>query len=176
MKLRIQVDGQDYSFDLTRNGPDSQFTLHSQPGPGAPGVVQHVSGSASVIEVVPGVFSVLLGHRSFTVRVVVNGGELEVWTGAERHTISVADARDRSGRSKKIASAGPLEISAQMPGKVIKLLVEPGAKVHAGQGVIVVEAMKMQNEMKSPKDGIVSRIQALEGATVSPGETLLVIE
>ncbi len=63
-----------------------------------------------------------------------------------------------------------------MPGKVIKMLVKHGAAVTVGQGVIIVEAMKMQNEMKSPKDGIVLKIHAAEGSTVAAGETLLVIE
>jgi pyruvate carboxylase subunit B len=63
-----------------------------------------------------------------------------------------------------------------MPGKVIKLLVGPGKSVKSGEGMIVVEAMKMQNEMKSPKDGVVSKILVAEGATVGPGETLIVVE
>jgi biotin carboxyl carrier protein len=63
-----------------------------------------------------------------------------------------------------------------MPGKIIKVLVTPGSAVTAGQGLLVVEAMKMQNEMKSPKDGVVARIQGYEGATVVAGETLVVIE
>ena len=71
---------------------------------------------------------------------------------------------------------GPLELRAQMPGKVIKILVAQGAAVQSGQGLIVVEAMKMQNEMKSPKDGVVSKIHAAEGATVAAGEILIVVE
>jgi biotin carboxyl carrier protein len=69
-----------------------------------------------------------------------------------------------------------MELRALMPGKVIKLLVQAGAAVEPGQGLIVVEAMKMQNEMKSPKKGIVSRIHAVEGATVVAGEALIVVE
>ncbi len=161
------MDGEDYSLDLAWNGANSEYSLHG---------VEHASGSASVIEVMPGVFSILVGQRSFNVHLVPNGQELEVWTRGERHRIAVADARDRSSKRNKITAAGPTEIRAQMPGKVVKLLVELGANVQAGQGVIVVEAMKMQNEMKSPKDGVVSSIKATEGATVLAGETLLVIE
>ncbi len=101
---------------------------------------------------------------------------LEIASATQRHAISIADARDRSLGSKKPAATGPVELRAQMPGKVIKLLVEPGATVQAAQGVIVVEAMKMQNEMKSPKAGVVSRIRVQEGATVAAGETLMVVE
>jgi biotin carboxyl carrier protein len=176
LKLRIEVDGADYLLDLQRNGAASEYRLHvGQPSAGRHGI-QSSSGIASVIEVMPAVFSVLLSHRSFTVYVVPDGATLEVWVGGERHVISIADARDRSSKSKKVSAAGPLELRAQMPGKVIKLLVEVGTAVEAGQGLMVVEAMKMQNEMKSPKKGIVSRIHAIEGTTVVAGEALMVVE
>ena len=167
MKLRVELDGEDYTLDLQPNGANSEYTLRG---------AKTASGVASIAEVMPGVFSVLLGPGSFTVYVVPNGEELEVWIGSQRHAVSFADARDRSARRKKISAAGPMEIRAQMPGRVIKLLAELNANVQAGHGVIVVEAMKMQNEMKSPKDGIVSKILVSEGATVAAGETLVVIE
>jgi biotin carboxyl carrier protein len=63
-----------------------------------------------------------------------------------------------------------------MPGKVIRLLVADGDTVAAGQGILVVEAMKMQNEIKSPKDGVVKNLKAEPGATVSAGQTLALIE
>lgn len=167
MKLRVEVDGQDYSLELQKNGADSNFRLEG---------VSSASGVASVTETTPGTFSVLLGARSFTVNVVPDGDALEVWTGGERHRISIADARDRPSGTRKRGPAGPMEVRAQMPGKVIKLLVQSGSPVQVGQGLIVVEAMKMQNEMKSPKEGIVSKIYAVEGATVAAGEVLIVVE
>jgi biotin carboxyl carrier protein len=63
-----------------------------------------------------------------------------------------------------------------MPGRVIRILVEKGQEIEAGQGLIVVEAMKMQNEMKSPRAGKVLEIRTTTGAAVSAGESLLVIE
>jgi biotin carboxyl carrier protein len=136
------------------------------------------SNSASIVETMPGVFSVLVGDRSFLVNVGPGPeGELEVWTsGDERHAISLADPRDRASRSAKASGDGPVEVRAQMPGKVIQVLVEPGAAVEAGQGLVVVEAMKMQNEMKAPKSGRVARVHAREGATVIAGEPLAVVE
>jgi biotin carboxyl carrier protein len=176
LKLRIEVDGEDYSLDLARNGAASEYRLEAGHITAGGHDAQDSSGTASVVEVMPGVFSVLLRRRSFTVYVVPNGATLEVWIGSERHVISIADARDRSSKNKKIDTAGPLELRAQMPGKVVKLLVQLGAPVEPGQGLIVVEAMKMQNEMKSPKKGIVSRIHAIEGTTVVAGEALMVVE
>jgi biotin carboxyl carrier protein len=63
-----------------------------------------------------------------------------------------------------------------MPGKVVRILTEVGAEIKRGEGVIIVEAMKMQNEMKSPKDGTVKEIRYPEGATVNAGDVLAVIE
>ncbi|HEX7360830.1 MAG TPA: biotin/lipoyl-containing protein [Bryobacteraceae bacterium] len=167
MKFRVEVDGEPYTLDLRRNGPDSAYTLTG---------LSTATGSASVLEVMPGVFSVLLGARSFTVHVAPNGDDLEVWTGSERRAISLADARDRAAQSKRVAATGPVEVRAQMPGKVIRLLVAPGDRVEVDQGVIVVEAMKMQNEMKSPKAGTVTKIHIRQGATVAAGEALVAIE
>jgi biotin carboxyl carrier protein len=59
-----------------------------------------------------------------------------------------------------------------MPGKVVRLLVQPGDKVQAGQGLLVVEAMKMQNEIRSPKSGTVERVLAQEGQPVNAGQVL----
>ena len=73
-------------------------------------------------------------------------------------------------------AAGRAEIKTAMPGKVVRILVSEGETVQKGDGVIVVEAMKMQNEMKSPKDGIVSKIKVAEDDTVSAGDILVVIE
>jgi biotin carboxyl carrier protein len=167
LKLRVELDGEDYTLDLQPNGANSEYTLRG---------AKTASGVASIAQVMPGVFSVLLRTQSFAVYVIPKSEEVEVWVGSQCHTLAITDVRDRSATRKKISAAGPMEIRAQMPGRVIKLLAELNAKIQAGHGVIVVEAMKMQNEMKSPKDGIVSKILVSEGATVAAGETLVVIE
>jgi biotin carboxyl carrier protein len=167
LKLQVEVDGDEYLLRLERNGERSEYRLQG---------AQEVSGTASVAEVMPGIFSVLLGDKSFRVYVTPNGDGLEVWTGGTRHNIAISDPRDRSGAGRKRAAVGPVEVRSQMPGKIVKVLVEPGAAVKAGQGLIVVEAMKMQNELKSPRDGRVARILAVEGGTVGAGETLVVVE
>ena len=71
---------------------------------------------------------------------------------------------------------GKKKIVAPMPGKVVRVLVKEGAEVEAGQGVVVVEAMKMQNELKSPKQGTVQKVIAVEGANVNAGDVLLIVE
>jgi biotin carboxyl carrier protein len=63
-----------------------------------------------------------------------------------------------------------------MPGRIVRVLVAENSEVEAGQGIVVVEAMKMQNEIKSPKKGVVKKIAATTGAAVNPGDVLAVIE
>ena len=84
--------------------------------------------------------------------------------------------RLRSGQGSAAHHSGAAEIVSPMPGKIVRVLVAAGANVEAGAGIIVVEAMKMQNEMKAPKAGVVVSINGEEGATVSAGDVLAVIE
>jgi biotin carboxyl carrier protein len=80
----------------------------------------------------------------------------------------------RSGRGR--IGEGLQSVSAPMPGKVVRVLVTEGQSVAAGQGIAVVEAMKMQNEMKAPKSGRVIQLKVREGETVGTGEVLALIE
>jgi biotin carboxyl carrier protein len=161
MKLRVEVDGKSHVLEL--RGSEYNF--------------DDLSGTASVEQIKPGVFSILLGTQSFRVNVAEQGDKFEVVNsdGVTR-LLSIADTRDRIGAADAGASKGPAVIRAQMPGKIIKLLVEVGANVEAGQGLIVVEAMKMQNEVKAPKSGVVTKILTTADATVAAGETLIVVE
>lgn len=91
--------------------------------------------------------------------------------------IGVSDPRKLGGPGAAGAAAdGVAEIVTQMPGKVVRIIAKEGDEVVSGDGVIVVEAMKMQNEMKSPKDGAVKKILKQEGETVNAGDVLVVIE
>lgn len=91
--------------------------------------------------------------------------------------VAVRDPRTlRSRRAGAAGETGPQKITAPMPGKVVRILAPAGAQVEAGDGVIVIEAMKMQNELKSPKAGKVQKITVAQGATVNPGDTLAIIE
>jgi biotin carboxyl carrier protein len=153
LKLHVEVDGESHAID------DAALDL------------------ACVEEVMPGVFSILLGTRSITVNVTAKGDEFEVvGEDGRSHAISVVDARDRRAANDAGSAKAPAVIRAQMPGKIVKVLVAVEARVEAGQGLMVVEAMKMQNEVKAPKSGVVMKIHVSEGATVTAGETLIVVE
>jgi biotin carboxyl carrier protein len=97
-------------------------------------------------------------------------------TGSQEFIAEVIDPRAWTGRRHGNAEAeGRQQIVAPMPGKVVRLLVQAGDHVEVGQGLLVVEAMKMQNEIRSPKSGIVERILAKEGQPVNAGEVLCVV-
>ena len=81
-----------------------------------------------------------------------------------------------AGRAAAAPKVGPSAVQSPMPGKVVKVLVAVGDEVKAGQGVVVVEAMKMENELKSPKDGKVKAVAAKEGQTVEAGQSLVTLE
>ena len=106
-----------------------------------------------------------------------SGSTVEVTVGATLHAVTLLDPKRLRGTSGSGAHGdGAARIVAPMPGKIVRLLVEPGQEVEAGSGVIVVEAMKMQNEMKSPKSGRVISVNVAVGTTVNGGDLLAVIE
>ena len=94
----------------------------------------------------------------------------------KRRAITIIDPRRlRTDENSDRHHHGPTEIAAQMPGKVVRVLVEEGSAVEKGTGVLVVEAMKMQNEMKSPRAGVVVSIKVKPGDTVNAGEVLATV-
>lgn len=102
---------------------------------------------------------------------------VEVHVGTQAFNITLFDPKRLRGSARAgLHGDGSAEIVAPMPGKVVRVLAEKGAHVEAGDGIIVVEAMKMQNEMKSPRAGTVTAINAQAGATVNAGDVLAVIE
>lgn len=93
------------------------------------------------------------------------------------YEVTIVDPkRLRSGQNSDRHHHGAVEIRAQMPGKVVRVQIEAGANVEKGTGIVVVEAMKMQNEMKSPRAGVVVSINVKTGDTVNAGDVLAVVE
>jgi len=120
-----------------------------------------------------GRFSVLAGARSHEVTLLSSG---EISVNGRTFRVEVFDPRGLRSRERGGESQGRRRIVAPMPGRVIRVLVELHQEVETGQGLIVVEAMKMQNEMKSPQAGRVVEVKTTPGAAVAAGEVLLVIE
>jgi biotin carboxyl carrier protein len=162
--FEIQLAGKKHRVETTNRGEREVWS---------------VDGSAlegDVIEVSPGVYSVLLDGQSYEVRVEPAAGKLRVTAGGKELEASVLDPRawQRSGHGSG-ESEGRQQIVAPMPGKIVSVLVSPGDAVQAGQGLMVVEAMKMQNEIRSPKSGAVERLAVIEGQTVNAGEVVAVV-
>ena len=124
-----------------------------------------------------GVLSLLLGGKSYEVKQDATGQSRYVALGHRRYRIEMRDPRSlRTRRAAAGDEDGPRKLLASMPGKIVRVLAPEGSTVEAGQGVIVVEAMKMQNELKSPKSGVVKRVLASEGDAVNAGDTLVIVE
>ena len=165
MKLMVEIDGFAMPLEIEREGETCRFRLD---GAG--------ERQALVREAEPCVYSVLLDGRSYDARVEETADRLAVVIAGRRFEIGVRDPRRLSRKAAGAGSEGRHHVTAPMPGKVVRVLVVPGDEVTAGQGLLVVEAMKMQNEMKAARPGRVVSIGAVEGATVSAGEILATIE
>lgn len=153
MKLELTLDGVSRTVDLPND-----------------------AASADIVNCEPGVYSVIADGRSAEARVEHTPTTTLVTIGAHRFEIEVRDPRRYAGGSRSRGGAGVQNISAPMPGKVVRVLVAQGEAVEAGQGIVVVEAMKMQNEIKVQRPGKVASLTAREGATVAAGEVLATIE
>jgi biotin carboxyl carrier protein len=133
--------------------------------------------AVDVVEIAPDTLSILLDGQSIEITVTPSPNDkLNLQTGPQEFIVEVIDPRTWRGRRHSgVEAEGRQQIVAPMPGKVVRLLVQAGDHVEAGQGLLVVEAMKMQNEIRSPKSGTVERILAKEGQPVNAGEVLCVV-
>ena len=132
---------------------------------------------ADAVEISPHTLSLLLEGQSYEVHIAESpDGVLKLQVGFEEFTAEVVDPRAWRGRwHSALEAEGRQQVVAPMPGKVVRILVQAGDKVEAGQGLLVVEAMKMQNEIRSPKSGTVEHLQVKEGQPVNAGDVLCIV-
>jgi biotin carboxyl carrier protein len=125
----------------------------------------------------PDVLSILIDGKAWQIRRERLVSGLQVWVGDHSYAAEVSDPRSlRHRQARGDAGKGPRHLVAPMPGKVVRFLVAEKSAVEAGQGVVVVEAMKMQNEIKSPKKGTVLKLAVAEGEAVNAGDVLAIVE
>ncbi len=129
-----------------------------------------------IAEIEPGLYSVLDGTRSIEARVRRNDAGYVVEIDGRVLEVELEDPRELRKGVRHHAREGRVDVKAPMPGKVVRVLVAVGDTVEEGQGLMVVEAMKMQNEMKAPKDGKVVALAGKEGASVAAGQVLVTLE
>ena len=164
MKLDLTINGSPGHVEILAAPPACRFRLDAEPE------------RAAIVETPePSVYSVLLDGRCYDAHVEAAPEGLVVVIEGFRFEIEVRDPRRLSPRHAGRGGEGVQSVSAPMPGKVVRVLVAPGDAVESGQGVVVVEAMKMQNEMKAARAGRVLAISAAVGATVAAGEVLVTI-
>ena len=161
MKLQAEVGDQKHEVEIKREG-DKLFA--------------NVDGRQYELEFSEperGVY--LFKHEGRIFEASVSDGHVRI--GGSEFDIRLVDPkRLRGGGAGHDHDDGIAEIKTAMPGKVVRILVEVGAEVEKGDGIVVVEAMKMQNELKSPKAGLVKDIRAAEGSTVGTNDVLATIE
>lgn len=125
----------------------------------------------------PGIYSLLIDNASYEVFVEEEPDHLAVHLVNRTFRIHAADMRRHRASTGEAAPAdGLVRITAPIPGRVSRILVEPGQQIARGDGVIVVEAMKMENELRAPRDGVVGSIDVEEGQGVAGGALLVTIE
>ncbi|MCL4393881.1 MAG: acetyl-CoA carboxylase biotin carboxyl carrier protein subunit [Chloroflexi bacterium] len=124
-------------------------------------------------------FSLLMDNQSWEVLVERTGDEYRVVIDGELHVVDVQDERTRKlakAEGKTAPATGEVHIKAPMPGLVRGVSVSVGDSVAARQRIVVLEAMKMQNELRSPRAGIVKEVRVQEGEAVNQGQVLVVVK
>ncbi|HJR09293.1 MAG TPA: biotin/lipoyl-containing protein [Pyrinomonadaceae bacterium] len=169
MKLTAEINGQSYALDMRREGARVEATVDGR------------RYELEARETEAGTYLLIAGGRVYECRATragATGGATEVQISDETYQVALFDPKRLRGARGAGAAAqgGRAQVVASMPGKVVRVLVETGARVEAGDGLIVVEAMKMQNELKSPKSGTVVEVRAESGATVNAGDVLVIVE
>lgn len=164
MTYDVVIDGKNYRLEL--NLAEGRWSCH-------------LDGREIEVDAVlarPDVISLRIGNKAYEVKCERVGGEMHLWVGSVRYAAEVRDPRSLRSRGRAADDHGPRKLTAPMPGKVVRVLLREGAEVQAGGGVVVVEAMKMQNEVKSPKKGTIQKIVVREGAAVNAGDVLAIVE
>jgi biotin carboxyl carrier protein len=173
------------NFDVTVNGRPWRVAIEPADRPGRVQVSvkgrRRVFDAAWVDAETLSLIGVDQAARVFDVGVrPTHGGELEIVIDARgfRALAAVEGRSSHRARRDRVSAAleGRQPVVSPMPGRVVRVLVAAGDRVIAGQGIVVVEAMKMENELRSPKDGVVREMNVSEGAAIDADAVLVVIE
>jgi biotin carboxyl carrier protein len=164
MKIDLRIQGRRRTVELTHPGDRQRWKIDGR------------DVEADAIELSPGIYSIIVDGESIEVRVEGSSSALRLIANGKEFLATIEDPRalkkDRAGAAE---AHGRQNVVAPMAGKIIRALVRSGDQVQSGQGLMIVEAMKMQNEIRSPKSGKVERLAVIEGQTVSPGEVVAVV-
>ncbi len=164
MKYHLNVNDHSYEIEIKREG------------------VVLVNGEERVVDFKSmgehAIFSLIIDHQSFEAVVEVRDGKYHVMMAGDLYEVDITDDRMlrlAKGRGVSADPTGEVGVKAPMPGLIVKVPVEVGQDVKKGQTVVILESMKMENELKSPRDGTVARIEVTAGQTVEQNKTLVVV-
>ncbi len=160
----VTIDGKSYNLELNR--ADGGWSCR----------LDGCNVEIDAILIRPDLLSLRVGNHVYEAKRERVAGDLQLWVGSEHFAADVRDPRSLRGRVRDANDHGVKELVASMPGKVVRLLVSEGSDVEAGAGIVIVEAMKMQNEIKSPKKGKIQKILVSEGTAVNAGDVLAIVE
>ena len=166
MKFSLEIDGRTRQVEIEPADLPGQWRIQVDG--------KDVEADAHLLR--PGVLSLLIAGQSHRVVLDMEHYEPALHLGAQRIPYRVDDPRSLRSRRRHPREDGPVTLKASMPGRIVRLLVEKGEAVVAHQGILVIEAMKMQNEIKSPKVGRVAVIRVSPGDAVASGDVLAIIE
>jgi biotin carboxyl carrier protein len=165
MVYEIMVDGNPHRLELEKAGGGWECRLD-----GREVKIDAVISRRDVL-------SLLVDGHSYEIKREQTATDLHMWVGSTRFAVELRDPRSlRSRRASGNGEKGPKKLVAPMPGRIVRVLAAEKSEVELGQGIVVVEAMKMQNEIKSPKKGVVQKILAVPGAAVNAGDVLAIVE
>jgi len=164
MKYEVEIGSRQLSIELEQKNSSVHARIGSR------------NYKLEVFRPEAGVFTFLDGGRVYEARVFeAEQDALRVEIKGREFAVKIIDRKHRRAAAEH-SIEGRQNLVAPMPGKIVRVLLAVGDEVKSGQGVVVVEAMKMQNEIKSPKSGHVVEIRVAEGATVNANQVLAVVE
>jgi biotin carboxyl carrier protein len=165
MKLTAELWGSEHSLSLTREGDKVSAQVDGR------------TYELTIRERDDHEYLLIDGTKVYDSRIETTRDNFIVHLRDQSYPVRIIDPkRLRSTQSAGRHDHGSADIVAPMPGKVVRILVNEGEEVASGKGILIVEAMKMQNELKTPKAGTVVSIRAEAGATVNAGDVLAVVE
>jgi biotin carboxyl carrier protein len=165
MNLTARLGDDDYAL-LIRREKDSGYIV----------VIDGEEYHLDLTEPETNLYSVLVGDNAYEVVVRLDGEMVNVDVAGRRYEVTVEDPMTALTRSSRFAVDGTQVVRSAMAGKILEVMVKVGTEVSQGDALLVIEAMKMENEIRSPKDGTVTHVHVTPGQTIESGTDLLIVE
>ena len=161
MRYDLKIDNKIISFDLEQKDKDYQIILDEK------------SSNADLVKVDSNLYSLVVNGSTFNIAIFKEGKTIQVYYKGDLFTFEIPSQRERGSFEN---SSGIDKINAPMPGRIIKILKNIGDSVSEGDGIVVIEAMKMESELKTNMPGKITEIKVKEGDTVELGTHLITVE